>query len=151
MSTRRWFAILALLSAIVAAMWLTGCQVRGSNQPGCPGTGSTLVAIGQWGTAAGCAAVGAGTLALVASFFPWTAFLSVFRPLITEVIALGGAAILLGTSCIWLGEHTWILAVVVLLVCAGFGIRYRNRIRRFLGLATQSSPTKSSSTQIAKG
>jgi hypothetical protein len=127
---------------LIAALILAGCQVRGSNQPPCPGTGSTLVAIGQWSVVAGCAAVGAGVLATVASFFPWTAFLQAFRPAINELIALGVACILLGSSFIWLGTHAWLLAVVVVLVLAGLGFRYRGRIARFLGIPRKPPASK---------
>lgn len=136
------------ITVMVAAMLLTlaGCGWgRGAPQPGnCPGAGSALISIGQWAQVSGCAVAGACALATVASFFPWTAFLQIFRPALQEGIALGVAAILLGSAAIWLGTHTWLMAIVVVLVLAGLGFRYRNSIGRFLGL-----PRKPSSSKVA--
>lgn len=121
---------------------LTGCGWGREVNRGatCPGAGSTLVAIGQWAVVAGSAAIGAGVLAHVASLFPWTAFLQAFRPLFSELIALGVTATLLGSSAIWLGTHPWLLVLVVALVVAGLVFRYRVRIGRWLGVAWFKKP-----------
>lgn len=133
-----------VIKALALCVLLAGCGWgRGAPQPGsCPGAGSTLVAIGQWAVVAGSAAIGAGVLATVASFFPWTAFLQAFRPAIQELIALGVAAVLLGTAAIWLGTHTWLMAIVVVLVLAVLGFRYRNRVGRWLGLPRKPPAAK---------
>ena len=147
----KWFiakkhlvCLIGLLVAAILLMLLSGCGWgREANQrPACPGAGSTLVAIGQWTVVVGSAAIGAGILATVASFFPWTAFLQVFRPIFAEIIALGVTAVLLGSAAIWLGTHAWLMAIVVLLVAAGLVFRYRNRIGRFLGLPRKSPAAK---------
>lgn len=145
---RRW-TVLGILTAVGALVWqvvtafggpkhlpivaacllLTGCWLeRGSPQgpEQCGIACSTLVAIGTYVVWAGSAAVSLGTLAIIASFFPWTAFLGVFRPLIGEVIALGFAAILLGSAFVWLGGHLWLIAITCGLVLAWLGYRYRH-------------------------
>ncbi len=128
-----------VIKILALCIVLTGCGWGRGPAQGvpCPGTGSALVSIGQWAQVAGCAVAGACALATVASFFPWTAFLQVFRPALQEGIAIGIATIILGTAAVWLGTHAWLMAIVVLLVVVGLGIRYRVRIRRFLGLQTK--------------
>lgn len=134
------FAILA-----IGILILAGCGWgRGAPQPGfCPGTGSTLVSIGQWSQITGCSAVGIAAIAWVLGIFPATA--EVFLPLakyFIELAAIGIALIVLGTSAIWLGTHTWLMAIVVVLVLAGLGFRYRNRIGRFLGFPRKPPASK---------
>lgn len=144
MNYRRITGLLALLALALAVFAISGCGWgrEGNRGAGCTTSGATLISVGEWTVVAGCAAVGAGILAVVASFFPPTSFLAYFRPVIAEVVALGIAAILLGTSFIWLGTHAWLLALVVLLLCAGLAVRYRVRIARFLGFPRKSQPAK---------
>lgn len=130
-----WQAVQALFTHgkapvfLMAALLLAGCWFRGSpdvEATSCSIACGTLTSIGTWTVWAGSALVSAGTLAIVASFFPWTAFLAVFRTLFGEAVAIGTAAILLGSAFIWLGDHLWLLAVVCGLLLALFGYRYRS-------------------------
>lgn len=150
---RRW-TVMGILSAMAALVWqaitafgskhmlvligallLAGCWLdsRGSPQPErCGIACSTLVSVGTYLVWAGGSALAVGLLASVASFFPWTAFLGVFRPIFAEVAALGFAAVLLGSAFIWLGDHVWLVAVVCGLLLAWLGYRYRAAVLAFI-------------------
>lgn len=130
--------MIRILFIVIACIFAAGCDdargLPGENTPGHhPTVGATLGHIGSWITYAGSALAAIGSLALAASFFPWTAFLAVFRSAIIEAIALGFTAILVGASLIWLGNNPWLLAVTIGLVVLFLGVRYRARIRRLLG------------------
>ena len=134
----RWFItkkhLVALIGVLVAAillMLLTGCgDARGSNHgEDETSVGETLVSIGLYFTWAGSAVVGLGLLGLVACFvFPATA---AFREFLGDIAVIGLASILLGSSFIWLGNHTWLLAVAVGLLLALLLYRYWPRVVRF--------------------
>lgn len=119
---------------------IVGCgDDRGSN-PGEGGVtaGATLVSIGQWFTYAGSIALGIGILGRVACLV--MPAIAGFGELLGDIAVIGLASTLLGTSFIWLGNHTWLLAIVVGLLLVGLGIRYRARIARFLGLFRKQPP-----------
>lgn len=135
----RWFitkkhlvGLIGLLVAVVLLLLLNGCSdARGSN-PGEneTGVGETLVSIGLYFTWAGSAVVGLGLLGLVACFvFP---AIAAFREFLGDIAVIGLASILLGSSFIWLGNHTWLLAVAVGLLCAFLLYRYWPRIVRLV-------------------
>lgn len=122
------FALLALLVVL-----LCGCfsQPRGSNPEGSgTGVGETLVSIGFYFTWAGSLALGLGFLGVVACFvFP---AIAAFREFLGDIAVVGLASVLLGSSFIWLGNHTWLLAVAVGLLLLFLGYRYWPRVVRFL-------------------
>lgn len=136
----RWFitkkhlvCLIGILVAAILLMLFTGCGWgREGNRPAsCPGDGSTLVAIGNVFAWAGSAALGVGFLGRVACFvFP---AIAVFAEFLGDIAVVGLASVLLGVAFIWVGTHTWLLALVVFLVCLGVGLRYRTRIARWLG------------------
>lgn len=123
---------------ILVCLFIAGCDdarsVPSEHRHGhLPTVGDTIGHVGTWVTIAGSAALAAGILAFAASFFPWTSFLAIFRTAIIEAIALGFAAILVGSSFLWLGAHPWLIAVVIALVGAGLAWRYRRTVCRFFG------------------
>lgn len=134
----RWYItkkhLVALIGALVAAillMLLTGCgDARGSNPGGNEtGVGETLVAIGLYFTWAGSFVLGIGALGVVACFvFP---ALLPFREFLGDIAVVGLASVLLGSSFIWLGNNTWLLAVVIGLLLLFLGYRYWPRVVRF--------------------
>lgn len=159
--SQRW-AVLAMLSAFGSLVWqaitsmihagpkllvivpilaLTGCwpwgSVRGPCEPGSiPTIGCTIGSLGSWFTWSGGIVMGFAALALAASFFPAVAiWLSPIRLYIVEAIALGFAAVLVGSALLFLGAHPWLLGVTLGLVVLGLCWRYRSRLRRLLGLA----------------
>jgi len=146
----RWYitkthlaALIGVLVACIILLALTGCSdERGSNQEGGGHitAGATLVSIGLWFTWAGSFALGIGILGSVAAtVMPAVAG---FRGLLADIAVIGLSSLLLGTSFIWLGNHAWLLATVVILLFVGIGVRYRTRITRFLGFPHKPSPVK---------
>ncbi len=129
----RWTTIAAAILACAAvAVVLLGCDdARGSNPEGGPTheVGSTLVSVGLYFTYAGSAALGLGFLGVVACFV--MPAIAGFRELLSDIAVIGLASILLGSSFIWLGNHAWLLAVAVGLLCAFLLYRYWPRIVRF--------------------
>lgn len=87
------------------------------------GVGSTLVSVGLYFALAGSIAVGAGLLGALACVF--FGAIAIFRAYLIELAVLGFGAILLGSSFIWLGNHAWLLAVVVGLLAFLTAYRYR--------------------------
>lgn len=143
----RWGFLAAVLLGVAAiVVALSGCSAPREENQGGEGTtvGETLVFIGRWFTYAGAAALGIGLLGRVACLvFPTIAFLAEF---LGDIAVVGLASLLLGTSFIWLGNHAWLLAIVVGLLLVLIGLRYRVRIARFLGFkktkASEPSPVK---------
>lgn len=158
---RRW-TVMAIIGAFASLVWqaiqsllhvgprlliacalplLAGCwpwgSVRGEGGTGNGHTvGDTLADIGYWFTWGGGLVMGVAALALVASFFPATAvILSVVRPYIAEAIAIGFAAVLVGSSLLWLGAHPWLLGVIIGLVVVGLCWRYRARLSRIFRIS----------------
>lgn len=70
-------------------------------------------------------------LARVACFFPATAFLLVFAPLMGEAAALAATAIILGSCLVWLGLHMWVLYVAILALGLVYGLKHIDSIRAF--------------------
>lgn len=145
----RWFItkkmLVALIGALVAAMFLmvlTGCDsAREANQP--PGkitAGATLVSIGLWFTWAGSFALGIGILGRVACLV--MPAIAGFAEFLGDIAVIGLASVLLGSSFIWLGNHTWLLAIVIGLLLIGLGVRYRVRIARYLGFPRKAAAPK---------
>lgn len=124
----------AFTFSLVVVLLTVGCgDARGSNPPGQGhGVGSTLVSIGLWFTWAGGCAIGIGILGAVACLV--MPAIAPFRGILADIAVVGVASLLLGASFIWLGNHAWLLAVVVGLLLAGLGFRYRARLARLLGL-----------------
>ncbi len=146
----RWYitkthlvALIGILVACIILLALTGCSdERGSNPSGGERVtaGATLVSIGLWFTWAGSIALGLGFLGAVAAFV--MPALAGFRGLLADIAVIGLSSLLLGTSFIWLGNHAWLLATVVILLLASVGVRYRTRIARFFGFPRKPAPIK---------
>lgn len=120
---------------VFLAILLSGCDwpfARGVVPPDCPHNptvGCTLVSIGQYLIWAGGAAVAAGLLACAASFIPAiAAFCGALRSLFLEIVLLGFVAILVGSAFLWIGNHPWVLAVVIGAVCLAALYRYRRAL-----------------------
>lgn len=124
----------ALLFSLIVVLMVCACgDARGGNQGGhAPGVGSTLVSIGLWFTWAGSFALGIGIIGRVACLV--MPALAGFAELLSDLAVIGLATLLLGTSFIWLGNNAWLLAVVVVLLLALIGFRYRVRLARLLRL-----------------
>ncbi len=129
---RFWTMVAAILFAAATAIWLVGCgDSRGSNPEGeGTGVGATLVSIGLWFTWAGSFALGIGFLGVVACFV--MPAIAGFRELLGDIAVIGLAAVLLGSSFIWLGENTWLLAVAIGLLAAFLLYRYWPRVARMV-------------------
>ena len=146
----RWFvtkkhlvALIGILVATILILLMSGCSDdRGSNPGGSERitAGATLVSIGLWFTWAGSAALGIGILGRVACLV--MPAIAGFGELLGDIAVIGLASLLMGTSFIWLGNHAWLLATVVVLLLAGIGVRYRVRISRFLGLPRKPAQAK---------
>lgn len=134
----RWRVVVPL----VLALTLISCNdQRGSNPGANPiSAGETLASIGYWFTLAGSLALGVGILGRVACLV--MPALAGFAELLGDIAVIGIASLLLGTSFIWLGNHTWLLAIVIGLLLIGIGVRYRVRIARFLGFPRKSVTPK---------
>ena len=119
---------------LVSLILLVGCgSARVCPQPLTHAeVGTTLISIGLYFTWAGAAAIGLGILGGIAcTFFP---AIALFRGYLAELAAIGIATLLLGCSFIWLGNHAWLMAVVVGLLLSAVCFRYRNRLGKLLGL-----------------
>lgn len=119
---------------------LTGCgDARGSLPGGSPPHGQhvagTFLALGDLLTWAGGCALAFGLLACAATFFPWTAFLSVFRSAFVEISVLGLGAALVGSAFLWVGDHPWVLGVTIGLVVLALAYRYRGWLVVALGMS----------------
>lgn len=136
--------ILSLL-VILATLALVGCGSDARSQtPGTPaGPGSVghiLTDIGAYLTWAGAAAVTLGLLAFAASFFSFLAVvLGGFRSWFLEAAILGVAAIVIGSSFLYLGAHPWLLCIPVVAVAVGLAIRYHSFLATWVHPA--ASPT----------
>ena len=134
--------LIGILVAVIFLMALTGChEQRGSN----PGddritAGETLVSIGLWFTWAGSFVLGIGLLGRVACLV--MPAIAGFAEFLGDIAVVGLASVLLGSSFIWLGNHTWLLAIVVGLLLVGLGVRYRVRIARYLGFPRKAAAPK---------
>lgn len=139
---RRWLALSALLAAGLVALALAGCgETRGADQgPGKVTAGETLVSIGLWFTWAGSFALGIGILGRVAAIV--MPAIAGFAEFLGDIAVVGLASALLGCSFIWLGNHTWLLALVIGLLLIGLGVRYRVRIARYLGFPRKATSPK---------
>lgn len=139
---RRWLALAALLATGLIALVLAGCgETRGSDQsPGQVTAGETLVSIGLWFTWAGSFALGIGILGRVAAIV--MPAIAGFAEFLGDIAVVGLASVLLGCSFIWLGNHTWLLALVIGLLLIGLGVRYRVRIARYLGFPRKATSPK---------
>ncbi len=124
------FAIGSLFAAAALACFLFGCaDSRGPNHgESKTGVGETLVSIGLYFTWAGSFVLGLGVLGIVACFV--MPALVTFRELLGDIAVIGLAAVLLGSSFIWLGNNPWILAVAIGLLAAFLLYRYWPRVVR---------------------
>ena len=122
-----------LIFLAVAISMLAGC---GSDARSLPSGGASsgglhvgpiLDSAGAYLTWAGAAAVTIGLLAFAASFFSiLSVILGGFRDWFLEAAVLGVAAIVVGASFIYLGNHPWLLCIPVAVVAVALAIRYHS-------------------------
>ena len=128
---------------ILATLFLAGCGDARSVPPPSSGAGSVghlLEDIGSYLVWAGAGAVTAGLLAFAASFFSFLAVvLGGFRAWFLEAAILGLAAIVVGSSFMYLGAHPWLLCIPVVAVVVGLAIRYHSFLATWVHPA--ASPT----------
>lgn len=119
------FVIAALLLAGIGL--LCGCTPREQSGPGGHQVGhaSALEQIGHISICIGGIALLVIGLARAAAFFPATAFLLVFTPLMGEAAALAATAIIIGSCLVWVGLHFWIVYLSAVAVAGVYVIRHR--------------------------
>ncbi len=135
----RWFitkkhlvGLIGLLVAALIYLALTGCSGSREGNPGDDetGVGETLVSIGLYFTWAGSFVLGIGALGVVACLV--MPAIAGFRELLGDIAVIGLAAVLLGSSFIWLGNNPWVLAVAIGLLVAFLVYRYWPRVARMV-------------------
>lgn len=135
---------------LIAIAVLCGCaDSRGSLPPiGSPPhgqhVGDTLNAIGFWIVSIGAIGLAASVLAVIASAI---SFLGIslapqVRTWIIEAAILCFAAILVGSTFMWVGDHPWMVLVACGLVALGLVVRYRSLVLALFNLGVpQPAPT----------
>ncbi len=132
---------------LIACLLLVGCEwpfIRGPLPPDCgrnPTVGCTLATLGQYFVWAGGLAVAAGFLACAATFIPAVAALAgTLRSLFMEIALMGVAAILVGSAFLWVGNHPWVIAVVIGALALAAGYRYRRFLFTLLRIKKTGKP-----------
>ena len=128
-----------LLPLFAIVLMLAGCGDSARSLPsggassGGLHVGPILDAAGAYLTWAGAAAVTLGLLAFAASFFSvLSVILGGFREWFLEAAILGIAAIVVGASFIYLGNHPGLLCIPVAVVAVALAIRYHSFLAKWV-------------------
>jgi hypothetical protein len=112
------------------------------------GVGYTLTEIGVWLLWISASAITLGTIGVVGSFF--ISFLLALRDVFIDAIIAGLALLLVGSSINYLGQHPWLLAVIIGLVGVVLVIRNLPAVEAFLGIAPNVTVVSTVTTPLAK-
>ncbi len=125
-----WLGLLLVILTLLAAC---GCgEARppiDNTPPPEPSVGELIRGCGVWILRAGIIAIAIGILGIVASVF--VAFLLPLRQYLGELAVVGLAALLLGSSLVWLGDNPWLLWGSVLAAGAFTLWRYWPKLWRY--------------------
>ena len=138
--------LLLMLVVLAAGCAGRGALPAGTTQADGRHVAGVLLTLGEWLAWGGGALVSAGLIGWAASFLPYVAVVaSGFRTILLEAALLGAAAILVGSSFIWVGNNPWVIAVVTVLVVGFMAVRYR---RRLIDSLSEDEPVRANATTV---